>query len=190
LRATALELLVLGDSISAGYGLDTKSGWVQLLEQRLQQQRPKVNVINASISGETTSGGLTRLPTLLERYQPRWVIIELGGNDGLRGTPLKAVESNISALISRARDAGAEVFLLGMRIPPNYGRRYAEGFFQLFGRVAERTQVSYFPFFLEGIGGVPELMQTDGIHPNDKAQGQLLDNIWPQLESLLTQVES
>ncbi|OMH39218.1 arylesterase [Motiliproteus sp. MSK22-1] len=189
-RATAMELLVLGDSISAGYGLEDKSGWVQLLEQRLKRQHASINVINASISGETTSGGLTRLPTLLERYQPRWVIIELGGNDGLRGTPLKAMESNIERLITKAQEAGAEVLLLGMRIPPNYGRRYAEGFFQTYARVAQRHQVSYYPFFLEGVGGIPELMQADGIHPNDKAQDQLLDNIWPQLESLLTHTDS
>ena len=189
-RVMALELLVLGDSISAGYGLEDKSGWVQLLEQRLKQQHASVKVINASISGETTSGGLTRLPKLLERYQPRWVIIELGGNDGLRGTPLKAMESNIERLITEAQNAGAEVLLLGMRIPPNYGHRYAEGFFQTYARVAKRHQVSYYPFFLEGVGGIPELMQTDGIHPNEKAQDRLLNNIWPQLESLLTQVES
>ncbi len=186
-RVEALELLVLGDSISAGYGLEADAGWVRLLERRLQGRGAEVSVVNASISGETTTGGLTRLQDLLDRHQPELVIIELGGNDGLRGTPLKAVESNLDALVSRSRDAGADVLLLGMRIPPNYGRRYAEGFFRVFAKVAERNRISYHPFFLDGIGGTPELMQSDGIHPNDKAQQRLLDNIWPQLEPLLTE---
>ncbi len=185
----ALELLILGDSISAGYGLKPDSSWVTLLEQRLQQQARSVQVINASISGETTSGGRTRLPSLLQRHQPGLVIIELGGNDGLRGTPLFAVEANLEALIQQSHQAGAEVLLLGMRIPPNYGRRYAEGFVEIFPRVAERHQIAYHPFFLDGVGGVSELMQTDGIHPNEQAQPLLVDNIWPQLESLLTRLE-
>ncbi|MEH6626287.1 MAG: arylesterase [Motiliproteus sp.] len=187
---SAKNVLVLGDSISAAYGMDTSAGWVQLLRQRMQQQSWKYPsepaIINASISGETTTGGLTRLPALLQKHQPELVIIELGANDGLRGTPLRMVEKNLSTLISTAKTSGADILLLGMRLPPNYGRRYADSFFQMFGRIAERHEIAYYPFFLERIGGVSALMQPDGIHPNHQAQPLLLDNIWPLLEPLLT----
>ncbi len=187
---SAKNVLVLGDSISAAYGMDISAGWVHLLRQRMQQQSwkypPTMAIVNASISGETTTGGLTRLPALLQKHQPELVIIELGANDGLRGTPLLVMEKNLSALVATAKKSGADILLLGMRLPPNYGRRYADSFFQMFGRVAEHHQVSYYPFFLERIGGVSALMQSDGIHPNPQAQPLLLDNIWPVLETLLT----
>ncbi|WP_207062378.1 arylesterase [Motiliproteus sp. SC1-56] len=186
LRATANELLVLGDSISAAYGMEREAGWVSLLQARLDAEGVPVEVINASISGETTSGGLTRLPGLLERHQPEWLILELGGNDGLRGTPLNLIESNLEALVEHARAAGAGVVLLGMRIPPNYGPRYAEGFYDLYGRIAKRHGLPLQPFFLEGVATRPPLMQDDGIHPTAEAQPLLLDNVWPLLEPLLT----
>ncbi len=189
LRTSAAPLLIMGDSISAGYGLSTEEAWVSLLQERLAQQDDDqladVEVVNASISGETTSGGLNRLPELLERYQPAWVIIELGGNDGLRGTPLNVVKSNLSRMVQLSQSAGARVMLLGMRIPPNYGPRYTEAFYQLFADVAAEYGTVYHPFFLEGVGGVRQLMQSDGIHPNQQAQLKLLDNIWPDLRTLL-----
>ncbi len=188
---SANNVLVLGDSISAAYGMANREGWVHLLRQRIGEQPANysadTSVVNASISGETTTGGVTRLPRLLQKHQPKLVIIELGANDGLRGTPLMIVEKNLSTLISTAKQSGADILLLGMRLPPNYGRRYTEGFYQMFARVAERHEVSFYPFFLDRVGGVSELMQTDGLHPNRRAQPILLDNIWPVLESLLTQ---
>lgn len=186
LKGVATELLVLGDSISAAYGMEREAGWVSLLEQRLDAQAIPARVINASISGETTSGGLARLPDLLQRYQPDWVILELGGNDGLRGTPLGLIEANLETMIRQAQQAGAQVLLLGMRIPPNYGPRYAEGFFDLYGGLAERYGVPLQPFFLDGVATRPGLMQRDGIHPTAEAQTQLLENVWHLLEPLLT----
>lgn len=188
-RVSAAPLLIMGDSISAGYGLSTEEAWVSLLQQRLAQQDDEqladVEVVNASISGETTSGGVNRLPGLLERYQPAWVIIELGGNDGLRGTPLNVVQANLSRMVQLSQEAGARVLLLGMRIPPNYGPRYTEAFYQIFADVAAQYATLYYPFFLEGVGGIRQFMQSDGIHPNQQAQLKLLDNIWPDLQKLL-----
>lgn len=184
-------LLILGDSISAGYGLEARQGWVDLLAQRLQRRTPEqaesdYRVVNASISGDTTSGGLSRLPVLLQQYQPKLVLIELGANDGLRGTPLAVIERNLQRLVWLSQNAGARVLLLGMRIPPNYGSRYSNGFYQLFGKVSDRTGAAYLPFLLEGVGGVPELMQPDGLHPNQQAQVRLLENSWRALAPLLT----
>ncbi|WP_421868879.1 arylesterase [Motiliproteus sp.] len=178
-------LLILGDSISAGYGLEPGRGWTSLLEQRLSAEGSPLRVINASVSGDTTSGGLSRLPSLLQQYRPQVLVIELGGNDGLRGTPLKLIESNLHQLVALGQQSGAEVVLLGMRIPPNYGPRYSNGFYQLFSRVGEASGIAYLPFFLEGIGGVPELMQADGIHPNTQAQPKLLELAWRTLAPLL-----
>ncbi|MEH6648629.1 MAG: arylesterase [Motiliproteus sp.] len=187
-------LLVLGDSISAGYGLKPQQGWVTLLQQRLQQRwqqgdtdndLPIYRVINASISGDTTSGGLRRLPLLLQQYRPELVLIELGANDGLRGTPLPLIEKNLQQLVVMGQQAGAQVMVLGMRIPPNYGPRYGEGFYKLFDRVASRSKSAYLPFLMAGVGGVPELMQTDGLHPNQAAQPLMLENVWPVLQPLL-----
>jgi len=180
-------LLVLGDSISAGYGLEPQQGWVSLLQQRLAEHGSDLVVINASISGDTTNGGLSRLPRLLEQYRPEILVLELGANDGLRGTSLALIETNLQRLIKMGQQAGAQVLLLGMRIPPNYGRRYSEGFYQLFSRAANATDSAYLPFLLEGVGGVTQLMQADGLHPNQQAQQRLLENGWSALQPLLVQ---
>ncbi|NMZ62951.1 arylesterase [Pseudomonas oryzihabitans] len=183
--AMARTLLVVGDSISAGYGLAEGQGWVRLLEQRLQAQRLDYQVVNASISGDTTAGGLARLPRLLAEHRPDVVAIELGGNDGLRGQPLAQFERNLTALVEQAKARGARVLLLGMRLPPNYGPRYTDGFAQVYTDVAKAQQVALVPFLLEGVGGDPAYMQPDGIHPRANAQQRLLDNAWPQLQPLL-----
>ena len=182
----AQTLLVVGDSLSAAYGMELKQGWVHLLEQRLQQQNPHSQVINAGLTGDTTAGGLKRLPKLLQEYQPQLVIIELGGNDGLRGYPLGQLQKNISAMIELSHNSGAEVLLLGIRIPPNYGRRYSEGFFNSYAKLASVKKTALVPFFMAGVGDNIELMQADGIHPNAKAQPKLLENVWAQLESLIS----
>ena len=178
-------LLVVGDSISAGFGLDTRQGWVDLLDERLKQESFDWQVVNASISGDTSSGGLARLPALLTEHQPKLVIIELGGNDGLRGQPTQQLQQNLAAMIADSRKQGAKVLLLGMQLPPNYGVRYTTAFAQVFSDVAATYQVPLLPFFLEGVGGQPQLMQADGIHPNALAQPKLLDNVWPVLKPLL-----
>lgn len=179
--ARAEVWLVVGDSISAAFGLDTQQGWVSLLQKRIDAQGREVRVVNASVSGDTSAGGLARLPALLAEHEPALVIIELGGNDGLRGVPLAQLKQNLEEMVRLARDAGAQVALLGMRLPPNYGRRYGEGFAAVFDEVARERQVTLLPFFLEGVGGVPGLMQADGIHPTAEAQARLLDNAWPLL---------
>ncbi len=177
--------LVVGDSISAAFGLDTAQGWVALLQKRLDQQGRSIHVVNASISGDTSAGGLARLPALLAKHRPALVMIELGGNDGLRGTPLAQLQQNLADMISASQTSGAQVMLLGMRLPPNYGKRYTEGFAGVYEQLAATHQVPLLPFFLEGVGGVPGLMQADGIHPTADAQPRLLDNLWPLLEARL-----
>lgn len=176
-------ILVLGDSLSAGYNFDVEQGWVELLNQKLQQEGYPHTVINGSISGDTTTQGLLRLPTLLEQHDPEIVIIELGGNDALRGTAPNLIKRNLSKLIDTSKRSGAEVLLLGIQIPPNYGQRYAQAFFDNYAQLANEKKVKLVPFFLENVGGNDDLMQDDGIHPNVKAQPLLLENIWPQLES-------
>ena len=183
--AVAGTLLVLGDSISAAFGLDTRQGWVSLLEQRLAAEGFDYQVVNASVSGDTSAGGLARLPTLLAEHQPQLVIVELGGNDGLRGQPPAQLQQNLAAIVQSARESGARVLLLGMQLPPNYGARYNALFSQVYADVAGAAQVPLLGFFLDGVGGVPALMQGDGIHPNAAAQPRLLDNLWPQLKPLL-----
>ena len=183
--AAAGTLLVLGDSISAAFGLDTRQGWVSLLEQRLAAEGFDYQVVNASVSGDTSAGGLARLPTLLAEHRPQLVIVELGGNDGLRGQPPAQLQQNLAAIVQSARASGARVLLLGMQLPPNYGARYNALFSQVYADVAGAAQVPLLGFFLEGVGGVPALMQGDGIHPNAAAQPRLLDNLWPQLKPLL-----
>lgn len=178
-------LLVLGDSISAGYGLRQGQGWVNLLDKRLKEQGYNTQVINASISGETTPGGLTRLPALLRQHQPDLVLLELGGNDGLRGLPLHLMQNNLSRMIDLTRQADATPVLLGIQLPPNYGRRYTAAFAAVYPTLAEQKQVAIVPFILEKIAIYPDLMQSDGIHPKAEAQRQLLDNIWPSLKPLL-----
>jgi acyl-CoA thioesterase I len=184
----SLTLLVVGDSLSAEYGLARGSGWVALLEQRIAREKLPVRVVNASISGDTTSGGRTRLPALLREHAPDVVIIELGGNDALRGLPLSMTETNLREMTRAAKAAGARVLIAGMQVPPNYGRKYADDFAALFTTVARSEQVALVPFLLKGVADVPQaesLFQPDRIHPNAKAQPVLLDNVWPVLKPLL-----
>lgn len=176
---------MLGDSISAEYGLPRDTGWVALLRQRCQQQHIKLDIINASISGDTTSGGKARLPALLAKHQPAWVIIELGGNDGLRGLPVSETETNLRSMTQAAQKINAKVLLLGMRLPPNYGRTYTEQFFASFGKVAQQQKTALVPFFLEKVADDMKLFQADRIHPNGAAQAILLDNVWPTLLPLI-----
>ena len=183
--AVAGTLLVVGDSISAAFGLDSRQGWVALLEKRLVQEGFEHQVVNASISGDTSAGGAARLSALLVEHEPELVIIELGGNDGLRGQPLAQLQQNLASMVEQSLQAGAEVLLLGMKLPPNYGVRYTTAFAQVFTDLAEQKQVPLVPFFLEGVGGVPGMMQADGIHPTEAAQEILLDNVWPTLKPML-----
>lgn len=183
--AVAGTLLVVGDSISAAFGLDSRQGWVALLEKRLADEGFEHKVINASISGDTSAGGAARLPALLAEHKPELVIIELGGNDGLRGQAPAQLQQNLALMVEKSQQAGAKVLLLGMRLPPNYGARYTTAFAQVFSDVAEQKQVPLVPFFLEGVGGVPGMMQRDGIHPTEGAQPLLLENAWPALKPLL-----
>ena len=178
-------VLVVGDSISAAFGLETSQGWVQLLQQRLDTENLDHRVVNASISGDTSAGGLARLPALLAEYDPEVVIIELGGNDGLRGQSPKQLNRNLSAMVDLSRDADANVVLLGMRLPPNLGQRYTRAFEEAFDSLAAERNLPYVPFLLDGVGGVEGMMQADRIHPTASAQQQLLDNVWPVLEPLL-----
>ena len=178
-------VVVLGDSLSAEYGLARGTGWVALLEQRIAQHQLSTNVINASISGETTSGGKARLESLLKKTHPDILIIELGGNDALRGLALSASEKNFRDMISMAHVAKAKVLLIGMRIPPNYGKEYTEQFFSIYARVAKDTKSTLVPFLMEGVADKPEFFQADRIHLLATAHPTLLDNIWPQLQNLL-----
>ena len=183
--ATAGTILIVGDSISAAFGLDTRLGWVSLLEQRLREQGYDDKVVNASISGDTSAGGLARLPALLVEHKPDVVIVELGGNDGLRGQPPAQLKQNLASMIDRSKTIGAKVLLLGMQLPPNYGPRYTNAFAEVYGSLAKEKEVPLVPFFLEGVGGNPQLMQADGLHPAVGAQGKLLENVWPTLKPLL-----
>lgn len=181
-------VLIVGDSLSAEYGLRRGSGWVALLEQRLASDKAGVRVVNASISGDTTSGGRSRLPTLLQQHRPATVVIELGGNDALRGLPLDMTRDNLQAMARQARESGAKVLLLGMEMPPNYGARYAQEFRQVFANVAKAEKAALLPFFLKGVADGPDpvaLFQADRIHPNESAQARMLDNVWPELRKLL-----
>ena len=183
--AAAGTVLIVGDSISAAFGLDTRLGWVSLLEQRLQKEGFTDKVVNASVSGDTSAGGQARLPALLAEHKPQLVILELGGNDGLRGQQPVQLQQNLASMIQQSQKAGAKVLLLGMRIPPNYGARYTQAFEAVYSNLAEQEKVPVVPFFLEGVGGIPELMQADGLHPAVAAQGKLLENVWPTLKPLL-----
>ncbi|WP_288128898.1 arylesterase [Microbulbifer sp.] len=178
-------LLVLGDSISAAYGLDEREGWVQLLRKRLAENGLRVQVVNASVSGETSSGGVARLPRLLSEHSPSWLVLELGGNDGLRGYPPRALQQNLQRMVKLARAGGAEVLLLGMQMPPNYGKAYTKAFAAVYPKVAAAEQVPLIPFFLEPVALEEGAMQTDGIHPTAKAQPALLEHVWPCLETIL-----
>ncbi len=178
------KILVMGDSLSAGYGIDIQQGWVSLLEKKLTETH-RIKIINASVSGETSSGGTTRLPALLTEHQPDIVILELGGNDGLRGQPLKLLEKNLQTMIDASKSAGAKVILAGMQIPPNYGPRYSNEFRTLYAKLAEKNQLGLIPFLLEGIGGKAELMQRDGIHPTAEAQQIIVNTALPEIKKYL-----
>ena len=178
-------ILVLGDSISAAYGMSLEQGWVALLERRLAETHPGSRVINASISGETSAGGLRRLPALLEEHQPELVIIELGGNDGLRGYPINKFRDNLRQMAEMSKSAGASVLFLAMEIPPNYGNRYTSAFRESFSVVAEETGSELGPFLLDGVATEPGMMQADGIHPTVAAQQHLMDNVLPTLSEML-----
>ncbi len=183
------RILVVGDSLSAEYGLVRGTGWVALLQARLAKGFPSVQVVNASISGDTTAGGRTRLPELLAREHPQVVVLELGGNDALRGLPLAATRDNLLAMARTARTAGAKVVIVGMQLPPNYGRRYGDEFAALFAGVARDEGAALVPFLLHGVADVPQaeaLFQADRIHPLATAHPTILANVWPVLEPLLT----
>jgi len=187
---SSYTLLVYGDSLSAGYGIDESDGWVELLGTRLAAEGYPYEVINGSVSGETTTGGLARLPAMLDAYRPDLIILELGGNDGLRGLPLAAIRQNLEDMIQLARESDAEVLLAGIQIPPNYGPRYTGPFFQQYADIAAKYAVPLVPFLIDGIPQQPELMQDDGIHPRAEAQGMILDNVWPVLEPMLIESAS
>jgi acyl-CoA thioesterase-1 len=178
-------VLVLGDSLSAEYGLTRGSGWVALLEQKLKAEKIDATVVNASISGETTSGGRTRLPALLAQHHPALVVIELGANDALRGLPLVAAEANMRAMVELARKNNAQVLLVGMRMPPNYGRDYTERFFGMYKTVATQLKAPLVPFMLEGVAEKPALFQADRLHPTAQAHPAILANIWPKFLPLV-----
>ncbi|WP_372964006.1 arylesterase [Marinobacter sp.] len=178
-------LMVVGDSLSAAYGVPSETAWVQLLRDRLEAHGLPWQVVNASISGETTDGGLRRLPRLLEQNEPDVVVIELGGNDGLRGFPPNVIEANLAKMIELVMGTGATPVLIGIQIPPNYGQRYTRMFSDIFPTLSDRYDVGLVPFFLEGIFDQNGMMQGDGIHPTEEAQPLLLDNVWPRLEPLV-----
>lgn len=180
----AKRVLVLGDSLSAGYGIRPQQAWPSLLAERLADERPDYTVANLSISGETTAGGRSRLAAALAEHQPAVLILALGANDGLRGLPLKQMENNLQAMIAAARKAGARVLLAGMRLPPNYGP-YAEQFYRRFGEIAKAEKTAYLPFLLEPVATRPDLFQADGLHPTAAAQPLLLEHVWPALKPLL-----
>jgi acyl-CoA thioesterase-1 len=181
-------ILVVGDSLSAEYGLRRGAGWVALLEQRLAREKIAARVVNASISGDTTSGGRSRLPSLLAQHRPTHVILELGGNDALRGLPLAMTQDNLNAMTRAAQAAGARVLLVGMQVPPNYGRQYGDDFAALFARVAKTTGAALVPFLLKGVADVADIesmFQPDRIHPKEVAHPVMLANVWPVLAPLL-----
>jgi acyl-CoA thioesterase I len=178
-------IIVLGDSISAAYGVPTEQGWVSLLQSRLKINHKQYTVVNASISGDTTNEGLKRLPSLLERHQASFILIELGGNDGLRGYPLNSIKKNLEALIKQSKERNITPILLAMRIPPNYGKRYTSGFQKIYQDIAKESDITLVPFLMNDVATNPELMQKDGIHPTTLAQTVLLDAVWNTLKPLL-----
>ena len=175
-------VLVLGDSLSAEYGLARGAGWVALAQKKIKDQRIEADVVNASVSGETTSGGRSRLPALLDKYKPALVVIELGANDGLRGLPVAAAHANLRAMSEAADKAGAKVMLIGMRIPPNYGRDYADKFYAMYGTVSKEVNAPLVPFMLDGVAEKTQLFQADRLHPLAEAHPTILANIWPVLQ--------
>jgi acyl-CoA thioesterase I len=183
--AAAGTVLVYGDSLSAAYGIGQKDGWVNLLGGRLKQAKPDYSVVNASISGETTAGGAARIDAALGRFKPDVVVVALGGNDGLRGLPVAQMKANLAKIVGASQSRGARVLVVGMRIPPNYGPKYAQAFYDAFAEVARETKSAYVPFLLERIAEQRELFQPDQIHPTAAAQPLLLETVWKGLEPLL-----
>ncbi|WP_416202493.1 arylesterase [Acinetobacter sp. ANC 3903] len=184
--ASAKTIMIVGDSISAGYGIKAQQGWVSLLQKRLDQQYPKQHkVVNASVSGETTSGAVARLPKLLQTYKPHIVVIEVGGNDGLRGQPPLLIQKNLATLVQHSLKANAKVIVLGMKIPPNYGTAYSKAFEKNYKIVSQQHHVPLLPFFLEGVAGKKSLMQADLVHPTAQAQSILLNNVYPYIKGAL-----
>lgn len=179
------NILIVGDSIGAAYGINPQSGWVNLLANKITQEKIPYQVINASISGDTTISGVNRLPGLLKKYQPEIVLIELGGNDGLRGIQIRVMQTNLEKMIQASKASGAKVLLAGMKIPPNYGMRYTQAFHQVYLDLADKYAVSVVPFLLEGVGGQVSLMQSDGIHPSAQAQPLIVEVVWKQLVRML-----
>lgn len=184
-KSKSCKILVMGDSLSAAYGLAKEQGWVTLMEGRLAQKFPKCSVVNASVSGETTAGGKSRLPALLKTHQPTHMILELGANDGLRGLPVESMKDNLTAMTVMARRATAQTILVGMQIPPNYGPNYSRKFAETFNEVSRKQKVPLVPFMLEGFADNPKAFQADGIHPNADFQGKILENVWPAVSSTL-----
>ncbi len=182
---SASTLLVMGDSLSAAYNLRQEAGWVSLLENQLSQSNPDIKVVNASVSGETSQGGNARFGALLSEYKPRWVILELGANDALRGYPLNQTTENLEKMIEQALQSNAKVLLIGNQLPQNYGKRYTDMFFKLYRQIANKYQLAYMPFMLEGVALDKTLMQADGLHPNQEGQPLVLENILPYLQPLL-----
>ncbi|MCO8112668.1 MULTISPECIES: arylesterase [Acinetobacter] len=186
LGVSAKTIMILGDSLSAGYGIQPQQGWVHLLQKRLEQQYPKQHkVVNASVSGETTSGALARLPKLLQTHRPNLVVIELGGNDGLRGQPPQMIQKNLASLIQQSQKAKAKVIVFGIKMPPNYGQAYSKAFENTYKVVSQQYKVKLLPFFMQGVAGNKTLMQKDLIHPNAKAQTILLNNAYPYIKGAL-----
>lgn len=178
-------IVVLGDSLSSAHGIDEREGWVNLLRQKLHDNGDPHAVVNASVSGDTTRDALSRLDATLQRHHPDIVVVELGGNDGLRAFPVDAIRRNLSHILDTARESGAKIVLAGMRMPPNYGPAYTQAFERLYSDLAEEFDAALVPFFMKGVATNPDLMQDDGIHPNARGQPLLLDNVWPVLEPLL-----
>ncbi len=181
-------VLVVGDSLSAEYGIARGKGWVALLEERLSSRKPPATVINASISGDTTSGGRSRLPALLKQHRPTLVVIELGGNDALRGLPLSSTQDNLLTMARAAKAAGAKVLMVGMQVPPNYGRQYSDDFAGLFAKVAQTENTGLVPFLLQGVADTPNaeaMFQPDRIHPREQAHPKMLENVWAGLQPML-----
>lgn len=180
------NILVYGDSLSAAYGLAPEQGWVALLQKRLQTQKTPYHVVNSSVSGETTSGGLARFEQTLKQHQPSVVMLELGANDGLRGLSVPEMRNNLSKMIKLAQNAKAQVILLGIMIPPNYGPRYTRDFKNVYPQLADEFKLKLVPFFLDGVAGKAAYIQEDGLHPNAIAQSKILENIWPTLNDVLS----
>jgi len=187
--ASASTLLVMGDSLSAAHNMRPEVGWVSLLQNQLSETHPAIKVVNASVSGETTQGGLARFDKLLSEHQPRWVILELGANDALRGYPLTQTSQNLETMIEQAHQSNAQVLLIGNQIPQNFGKRYTEMFFNLYKNIAADYQLAYVPFMLQGVALNKELMQADGLHPNKAGQPIVLETILPHLQPLLSDSE-